>query len=383
MKIKIIFEKPKDITSPGLDGVVILFPFAVRRTGEGALRDQISHHSVAVSISGTLLAMWGFGRVEEKDERLVKTLFEFARQHVIEKIKNGELGKREKVVLLTNTAPHSNPYQLDKIKNPTGAAFTIEVKEKQPKLSKILPPKELQDKLEAPAEIQRSLQTFKEDYPKVDRTAFIMMQFSDTPAHDKIASVIRETLASYGIKALRADDKEYHDDLFANIMTYLYGCSFGVAVFEQIETDDINPNVSLEIGYMYGLLKPVCLLKDKTQKTLSTDLVGKLYKEFDPQDPQGTIPQVLSKWLRDKNLIRSREQETPVPHKYKCEYSGLKDQVEAFYKEAFEFGARPLVMRVSLDHTADIEFSYEGVYPRELFNQLAKKHELNLGLNSK
>ncbi len=77
-----------------------------------------------------------------------------------------------------------------------------------------------------------------------------------------------DTLASYGITALRADDKDYHEDLFTNIVTYLYGCSFGIAVFERIETDDVNPNVSLEVGYMQGLRKPVCLLKDKTLRAL-------------------------------------------------------------------------------------------------------------------
>lgn len=238
MKVEVIFEKPRDITSPGLDGTVILFPFAVRRTGEGALRDQISHHSVAVSISGTLLAIWGFGRIGEKDERLVKTLFEFARQHVVRKIKKGELGEREKVDLLTNTAPHSNPYQPSKILDPIGTTFTIEVKEEQSKVPEMLLPKKMQDKLEPPDEIQGSLRKFKEDHPKEEETAFIMMQFSNTQAHDGIVAAIRETLASYGITALRADDKEYHDDLFANIVTYLYGCLFGVAVFERIETDD-------------------------------------------------------------------------------------------------------------------------------------------------
>lgn len=142
----------------------------------------------------------------------------------------------------------------------------------------------------------------------------------------------------------------------------------------------VNPNVSLEVGYMQGLRKPVCLLKDKTQKTLNTDLVGRLYKEFDPQDPKATIRPVLSKWLQDKNLVRSQEQETLGPHKYKCEYFGQADQVDEFHKEAFEFGAKSVVMEVSWDGTADIQFSYEGVYPSELFNQLARKHDLNSGL---
>jgi nucleoside 2-deoxyribosyltransferase len=76
-----------------------------------------------------------------------------------------------------------------------------------------------------------------------------------------------------------------------------------VAVFERIEADEFNPNVSFEVGYMKALNKPVCLLKDKTMRTLPTDLLGELYKSFDPQDPHGSIPGELEKWLKDKEMV--------------------------------------------------------------------------------
>jgi len=44
----------------------------------------------------------------------------------------------------------------------------------------------------------------------------------------------------------------------------MYGCSMGVAGFEQIEAQDFNPNVALEVGNMYAMRKPLCLLKDLT-----------------------------------------------------------------------------------------------------------------------
>ena len=156
---------------------------------------------------------------------------------------------------------------------------------------------------EYPLEISESLRNFKKDYPSYERNAFLMMPFGKTKAHQKILHSIKNTLLKYEINALRADDKEYHDDLYENVLTYLYGCKFGIAVFERLEEDDFNPNVSFEVGYMRGLRKSICLLKDKTLKTLHTDLVGKLYKEFDPQDPEDSIPTVLEKWLRDKDII--------------------------------------------------------------------------------
>ncbi len=158
-------------------------------------------------------------------------------------------------------------------------------------------------KSEPPVEIKDSLASFKFDYPDPTKVAFIMMQFGETKAHDKIVKAIRGVLDSYGIIGVKADDKQYHDDLFPNVMTYLHGCGFGIAVFERIEDEEFNPNVSLEVGYMFALRKPICLLKDETLEALHADLIGKLYRDFDPQDPAETIPSKISQWLSDKRIV--------------------------------------------------------------------------------
>ncbi len=154
-----------------------------------------------------------------------------------------------------------------------------------------------------PVEIQESIQRFRKDHPKSENVAFLMMRFGNTQAHQDIVTGIRDVLAGHGISVLRADDKQYHDDLFPNILTYIYGASFGIAVFERLESDDFNPNVSLEVGYMFALKKPVCLLKDRTLKTLQTDLVGKLYRPFDPQSTKESIKLPVQQWATDKGII--------------------------------------------------------------------------------
>lgn len=158
-------------------------------------------------------------------------------------------------------------------------------------------------KSDPPVEIQENLARFKLDHPAPTKVAFIMMQFGKTKAHDEIVKAIKSVLDDHGLIGVTANDKQYHDDLFPNVMTYLYGCGFGIAVFERIEDEELNPNVSLEVGYMFALGNEVCLLKDKTLKTLQTDLIGKLYKDFDPQDPGKTIPSEISKWLSDKRIV--------------------------------------------------------------------------------
>ncbi|MEJ7872098.1 MAG: hypothetical protein WKF67_07540 [Rubrobacteraceae bacterium] len=153
-----------------------------------------------------------------------------------------------------------------------------------------------------PVEILESLRYFQQDHPDPAKTAFIMMEFGDSWAHAAIANAIKEVLEKHGIEGVRADDKRYHDHLYFNVQTYMHGCGMGVAVHDRIKADSHNPNVALEVGYLFALRKPVCLLKEKTLATLPTDLVGWMYEPFDTLNPGETIPLLVSKWLSDKGL---------------------------------------------------------------------------------
>lgn len=151
-------------------------------------------------------------------------------------------------------------------------------------------------------EIASGLEKFRVDHPIGSKTAFIIMQFGNTKSHATLVACIKDTLKKHGIAALRADDKQYMDDLFPNIKTYMHACDFGIAVFERITENDLNPNISLEVGYMLGMGKSVLLLKDKTLEYLQTDLSGKLYKQFDATDIDQTMPQPIKQWLLDKGF---------------------------------------------------------------------------------
>ena len=159
---------------------------------------------------------------------------------------------------------------------------------------------------QAPVEITESLNRLRADFPDNTRLAFIMMRFGSTSAHQRIHASVRAALEPHGFTGLRRDDKEYHSDLYYNILTYMHAVRFGIAVIERLEEDAFNPNVSLEVGYMLALGKSVCLLKDSTVRTLQADLIGKLYREFDPQDPRKTIPPQVLAWMDDKGFIVRR-----------------------------------------------------------------------------
>ena len=152
-------------------------------------------------------------------------------------------------------------------------------------------------------ELRPFLERFWDEHQEPQKCGFLMMRFDNTRLHPAIVEAIRTCCAKFGIEVFRADDRTYSDDLLSNIRTYMHGCGFGIAVYERLVADDFNPNVSLEVGYMMALGKPVLFLKDRTLRFLHTDLVGRLYETFDAQSPYETIPAVLEKWLKDKSII--------------------------------------------------------------------------------
>lgn len=154
-------------------------------------------------------------------------------------------------------------------------------------------------------ELTEPIKNFKKDFPDAHKCCFLMMKFEDSGVQTKIVKFLKEEFKRHGLNLLRVDDKAYSDDLFLNIKTYMHVCSFGLALFERINTNYFNPNVSLEVGYMMALKKPVLFLKDKNLDSLQSDLVGKLYHSFDVQSYRKTIPNKLEKWLKEKEIIES------------------------------------------------------------------------------
>ena len=155
-----------------------------------------------------------------------------------------------------------------------------------------------------PDSIKSSSKLFYEKYGD-QKTAFVVMSFIESPAHEQIYKVIQETCRSHNIVAVRADSPPFSDNLLDNVLTYVYCCTFGITVFERIKSDIYNPNVSFEAGYLLGLNKEVLFLKDNTLNSLPTDLIGKLYREFDFLLPKETLPKQITRWLLDKNLINN------------------------------------------------------------------------------
>lgn len=160
-------------------------------------------------------------------------------------------------------------------------------------------PKELSIEKQFPKEIEQEVRQIKKDFDG-KRIAFLIMQFGDSRFHNEIYETIQKILLKKNIVTIRADYKEYHSDLYYNILSYIYAADFGIAVFERIDDDLFNPNVAFEVGFMFALNKKVCLLKEKSMKSLPTDIIGKLYKIFDLNNLEKSLEKSLYKWIDDK-----------------------------------------------------------------------------------
>jgi hypothetical protein len=150
----------------------------------------------------------------------------------------------------------------------------------------------------------------REDTP-YDESVFVMMKYADAATMEPkqcrlltdIWDTLSQTLATYGLTARRADKKTYVDQLWENVCVYMLACRYGIAVLEDRAANELNPNVTLEYGFMKALNRPVALLRDLNFKHDRADLTGKLAKPFeidaDGVLKQETLQKAASDWLMD------------------------------------------------------------------------------------
>lgn len=167
-----------------------------------------------------------------------------------------------------------------------------------------------------PPKLKDDIKAFKNKH-LYDITAFIMTSFAEE--HHNIINQITKILKKHKITPCLANKQggECADDIWANIEVFIHGCDFGIGIYaddsvlkgsyktsdkEQYKRIRINPNMSQEVGYMLGLQKKVCILKDKELVKLPADLAGKIYVEYENEND---LDKKLSEWLNEKILKKT------------------------------------------------------------------------------
>lgn len=120
---------------------------------------------------------------------------------------------------------------------------------------------------------------------------------------DDIWEVIETVIARYGLHARRADKNQYYDQLWENVCVHMLGCRYGIAILEDRAAAELNPNVTLEYGFMKAINASVALFRDINFKHDRADLTGKLARQF-TIDRKGvlekaTLAKALKEWLKD------------------------------------------------------------------------------------
>jgi len=145
--------------------------------------------------------------------------------------------------------------------------------------------------------IEAEFKSFLADHPEVDKNVFIMMSFAKSDHMTQVFKSIQATVSAFGLVAVRADDRAYSEDVWPNIRVYMAGCKFGIAVFEDIDKREFNPNVAMEFGYMMAKGKRVLPLKEQRLPKLPSDLVSRIYREWDSYRIDETVGDAVRDWL--------------------------------------------------------------------------------------
>ena len=144
---------------------------------------------------------------------------------------------------------------------------------------------------------------YERNHPDYERNVFIMTRFeAGNRLLRELDEELRRALCRRGLNGVRADDDEYHDQLWQNVCVYMLCCASGVAVLEDRGANEFNPNVALEYGFMRALNKPTLLLKDIGFKNVRADIVGTLHGSFDITDIGGTLPGAIDQWVNNRKL---------------------------------------------------------------------------------
>lgn len=139
-----------------------------------------------------------------------------------------------------------------------------------------------------------AMDKFLADSP-YENNVFLMMKYREHNSH--ISEIVNAAVASTGRKAILAKDAHITDELGSNVLATLLCCRYGIALFDEPEeSQEINPNVAYELGMMHLLDRECLVLKSASVRTLQSDILSKLYVEYNPLQP-GTIIGKVKDWL--------------------------------------------------------------------------------------
>ncbi len=136
-----------------------------------------------------------------------------------------------------------------------------------------------------------------------EKSVFIMTKFPDgeSPRKDeelsRVIKAAREAVTKCGFVSHVASDRDYDPMLWKNVEVYLLACCRGIAIVESKHTHELNPNVTMEWGWMRATDRRVLFLVEKTFDRSRADLSGLITDPFDWDNPEPDIEVAVKKFL--------------------------------------------------------------------------------------
>jgi hypothetical protein len=139
-----------------------------------------------------------------------------------------------------------------------------------------------------------------------EQSVFVMTKFTNkdedkTPldlALDRVINAVRTAIdGCNGHRSYLAWDKNWSEFLWENVETYLMACGKAVAIVESRHTPELNPNVTMEWGWLRATERRVLFLVEKTFDKARADLSGLTREEFDWDNPEPGITAAVKKFL--------------------------------------------------------------------------------------
>lgn len=144
-----------------------------------------------------------------------------------------------------------------------------------------------------------------EEFHKIapyDKSVFIMTKFPEgATALDaelkRVIKAVEDAVKKCGFTPRIASGKRYHPGLWDNVEVYLFGCQRAIAIVESKYRNELNPNVTMEWGWMRGMGKDVLYLVENTFDLDRADISGLLQDRFPWDAPEAAIDQAVTQWL--------------------------------------------------------------------------------------
>lgn len=137
-----------------------------------------------------------------------------------------------------------------------------------------------------------------------EKSVFIMTKYPENPPKSALDAqlqalidLVKQAVSAQGYTPLLATEKKYHPELFRNIEVYLMGCSKAIAIVESKHTDELNPNVTMEWGWLRASDREVLYLVEKDFNRARADITGLIQDKFEWDNPKPGVDAAVKAFL--------------------------------------------------------------------------------------